>query len=226
MVSAVRAHAERTGATVLCEGIETEEHRSRALALGATLGQGWLFGRPGPLPRTSRPSSVVPLLTPPAAPDATPCALAAERRDLGRASKALLLPVSKHLERRALTDVDPPVVLSTFQRARHFTPLSAGRYARLARRSALVAALGTDMGAEPISRVRGGALEPGDPLSMEWNVVVVGPHFAGALLACEEARPEDATVPDGERMFRYVVTHDRDLVVQAARSLLRRLVRI
>jgi EAL domain-containing protein (putative c-di-GMP-specific phosphodiesterase class I) len=44
---AVMAHAERTGALILAEGIETEAHLKRALALGATIGQGYMFGRPG-----------------------------------------------------------------------------------------------------------------------------------------------------------------------------------
>jgi EAL domain-containing protein (putative c-di-GMP-specific phosphodiesterase class I) len=48
IMNAVNAHAERTGAVVLAEGIETEEQLATARALGATLGQGWLFGRPGP----------------------------------------------------------------------------------------------------------------------------------------------------------------------------------
>ena len=38
------------GEHILAEGIETEGHLQRALNLGATFGQGWLFGRPGPLP--------------------------------------------------------------------------------------------------------------------------------------------------------------------------------
>lgn len=48
-VAGVRAYAERTGATVIAEGIETEPDRARAQAFGAHWGQGWLFGRPGPL---------------------------------------------------------------------------------------------------------------------------------------------------------------------------------
>jgi EAL domain-containing protein (putative c-di-GMP-specific phosphodiesterase class I) len=49
ILTAVSAYAERSGATVLAEGIETEAHLQQALALGATLGQGWFFSRPGPL---------------------------------------------------------------------------------------------------------------------------------------------------------------------------------
>ena len=50
IVNAVLAHAERTGATVLAEGIETHRHEEVARAMGATIGQGWLYGRPAPLP--------------------------------------------------------------------------------------------------------------------------------------------------------------------------------
>ena len=42
--SAVNAEAERSGAVVLAEGIETGEHLNVARSFGATLGQGWLFG--------------------------------------------------------------------------------------------------------------------------------------------------------------------------------------
>lgn len=43
--SAVRRYVAATGAVVLAEGIESELDRRRAVRLGATLGQGWLFGR-------------------------------------------------------------------------------------------------------------------------------------------------------------------------------------
>jgi EAL domain-containing protein (putative c-di-GMP-specific phosphodiesterase class I) len=43
----VRAEAQRTGAVVIAEGIETEDDLRTAGALGARWGQGWLFGRPG-----------------------------------------------------------------------------------------------------------------------------------------------------------------------------------
>ncbi|MBG0564032.1 EAL domain-containing protein [Actinoplanes aureus] len=45
----VRAAARRTGAVVIAEGVETEADLRTALALGATWGQGWLFGRPVPI---------------------------------------------------------------------------------------------------------------------------------------------------------------------------------
>ena len=64
IVHAVNAESERTGAVLLAEGIETEAHLTSALALGATTGQGWLFGRPGPLeqaqPATAAPPDALP----------------------------------------------------------------------------------------------------------------------------------------------------------------------
>jgi EAL domain-containing protein (putative c-di-GMP-specific phosphodiesterase class I) len=50
VVHAVLAEVERSGTAVLAEGIETHEHLLTALAMGATLGQGWLFG-PGTIAR-------------------------------------------------------------------------------------------------------------------------------------------------------------------------------
>jgi EAL domain-containing protein (putative c-di-GMP-specific phosphodiesterase class I) len=51
---ACRAYAESTGAVIVGEGIESEDDRTRALSLGAHIGQGYLFGRPSPIPRPYR----------------------------------------------------------------------------------------------------------------------------------------------------------------------------
>ena len=59
VAAAVGAYAERNDAVVLAEGIETTEHERNARALGATLGQGYLFGRPAaldPTPGTPPPA--------------------------------------------------------------------------------------------------------------------------------------------------------------------------
>ncbi len=46
IMNAVNAYAERSGALVLAEGIENDQHLQFARSLGARLGQGWMFGRP------------------------------------------------------------------------------------------------------------------------------------------------------------------------------------
>ncbi len=51
---------------------------------------------------------------------------------------------------------------------------------------------------------------------MEWNVIVLGPHYAVALTA----KGLGGGGADRFRRFEYAMTHDRDLVVEAARGFL------
>ena len=72
------------------------------------------------------------------------------------------------------------------------------------------------MGSAPGIGVRGGTIELGHPVSGEWTVTVVGAHDAAALIAKEvDCAPGDTTP-----LFDYVITHDRDTVIAAARSLM------
>ena len=220
VVAAVAAYAEASGATVLAEGIETEEHLAVARTMGATVGQGWLFGRPAPLPAGPLGTGLfLPLLAPLTRDDRTPFGIVGARRPVTCATKALLMPMSRHLEALVGEGEEPPVLLSCFQEARHFTPASARRYARIARHSPLVAALGLGLPDEPAPGVRGACLSEGDALRGEWNVIVVGPHRAAALVA----RDLGDTGPDSDRRFEFALTHDRALVLEAARSLLSRI---
>jgi DICT domain-containing protein len=72
----------------------------------------------------------------------------------------------------------------------------------------------------PVAGVRGADLAADDPLRREWDLVVIGPRFAAALVA----RDRNDHGPDADRRFDFVITHDRDLVIRAAEPLLRRLV--
>ena len=222
LVGAVNAHSERSGAVVLAEGIEEPRHLHAALAMGATIGQGWLFGHPGSLPETPRHGPVGMLGRTAAAPvDRSVVAAAAGGRPLRSSTKALLLEMSWHLERQAAALGAPAVVLGAFQTADRFTPATCRRYAALAGDAALVGAVGVGMGPEPAAGVRGGHLRPDDPLVDEWAVVVVGPHFAAALAAADLHDPG----PDPDRRYAYVLTYDRDRVIAAASSLMARIVR-
>jgi hypothetical protein len=220
-VSAVNAEAERSGACVLAEGIETEAHAAIARAMGATLGQGWLYGRPGPLP-DPLPSGgrglVRPASTPEPDPAGSPYEVATATRAARPGDKRLLIEVSKHLERQALALGRPTVVVAAFQEGRFFTPATARRYASLAGATAFVSALGEGMPVEPVPGVRGAVLDPGDRVRGEWDLAVVGPHFAGALVA----RDLGDDGPDLDRRFDFVLTYERDLVVDVASTLLAR----
>ncbi|MEV4641018.1 EAL domain-containing protein [Actinoplanes sp. NPDC049548] len=214
VVAAVQAYAEASGAVILAEGVETEEHERTARTMGATVGQGWRYGRPAPLPAT--PPAPGPLLTPVARPPSapgTPYEIVTARRPVVETTKAALMPMSRHLE--ALAD-DGQILLACFQDARYFAGATARRFARIARHSPMVAAFGTGLPEEPAPGVRGAALHAADPLRGEWNVIVVGPHRAAALVA----RDLGDAGPEAGRRFTFATTYDRELVVAAARSLL------
>jgi diguanylate cyclase (GGDEF)-like protein/PAS domain S-box-containing protein len=220
IMNAVNAHAERTGAVVLAEGIETDEHLVMARALGATLGQGWLFGRPGP---GAAPGLVAGELHLPgvgvgAEADASPFGCLPPSAPLRRSPKALLIELSKQLEREAMRLGETAVVASTFQEGRHFTPSTTQRYRDLVERTGFVCALGEGLPVEPLPGLRGADLRPDDVVRGEWDVVVLGPHFSAALLA----RDLGDDGPDLERTFEYALTYDRATVVRAAHALLSR----
>ena len=109
---------------------------------------------------------------------------------------------------------DGPVVLSTFSAGEDIDAVTTARYAELAGRGSFVAALRSGGGLVVGDGVRTAVLPADHRLGREWSVVVVGPHYAGALVA----RQVGADPADG---YDYVVTHQRDLVVEAGRSLLR-----
>jgi EAL domain-containing protein (putative c-di-GMP-specific phosphodiesterase class I) len=218
ILTAVAAHAERSGAIILAEGIETDAHLQQALGLGATLGQGWLFSRPGPLARYPPPVQPIPLLVPPATATGTPFELLDPRR-LRIGSKGMLLSISRHIEQQGLSLQTPPLVLAAFQDSARFTPATGRRYRGLAARCPLVVALGAGMLAEPAPGVRGSDLGPRDQLRGEWTVVVVGTHYTGALIA----KDLGDSGPDLERRFLFALTHDHNTVLAAARLLLGRI---
>jgi DICT domain-containing protein len=114
----------------------------------------------------------------------------------------------------------PPVVVGAFQDETRFTAHTAVRYSRLARRCPLVAAVGVGLAQEPSPGVRGVELSFDDPVRGEWVVAVVGVHYLGALIAKDLG--DDDSVADLERRFSFIVTHDRETVLAAARSLLER----
>jgi EAL domain-containing protein (putative c-di-GMP-specific phosphodiesterase class I) len=215
VAGAVRAYAEQAGAEVVAEGVEVPDDLTRALVLGATLGQGWLWGRgereftpPAADPErfTARPIG--------AALEASPFELVRAGR-VRHAPKHLLVPVSKTLELMALQESVPPVVLAAFEHARFFRPSTAVRFTELAARLPFVAALGVDMPRSPAPGVRGAALDTTDPLAGEWTVAVLGAHTSAALIA----RDLGDTGPDRDRQFEFVVSYDRTLVTAAAHSM-------
>ncbi len=221
ILNAVSAQVERTGARVVAEGIETDEQIEVAHSLGATLAQGYLFGRPAPLPAwLTAPEQPVPMLGRCEHPASrTPFEVLRNGRRVRRGTKALLRSISRSLELEAESLGASAVTLAAFQHAHHYTPPVQETYARLGRRMAFVGVLGAGLPPTLTPHVRGGHLDEHDPLRMEWDVAVVGPHFAATLAA----RDLGDTGPEDERRFDFVVSHNRDLATEAARSLMSRI---
>jgi EAL domain-containing protein (putative c-di-GMP-specific phosphodiesterase class I) len=220
ITTSVLAEAEMTGATVLAEGVESAQDVATARAMGANLAQGWHFGRPGPIPEQlaepARPIRFLPLA---AATGLSPFETVSRERHASRATKELLIPMSRHLENRILGMDDPAVVLSCFQDVRHFDDATRRRYRDMADHTTMTVALGRNMPSEPIPGVRGGHLDPSDPLIDEWIVIAIGSHYAVALLA----RDRGDNRPQPDRSFDFIITHDRRLAIQAAQQVVQRL---
>ncbi|MGH2865600.1 MAG: sensor domain-containing phosphodiesterase [Solirubrobacteraceae bacterium] len=224
IVHAVGTEAERTGALVLAEGVETEEHRATALALGARYAQGWLFGHPEALDRTAPPAA-----NPIARPRRqavsfadTPFGVLTRRRPAQRGDKRLLLALSIQIEAQTRNLGRSAVLLSGFQDESFFTTRARARYSVLAQGAALVGALGFGLSEQPAPGVRGVALDHADPLRGEWDMAVIGSHFAMAFAA----RDLGDSGPDMRRGFDFALTYDRDLAIDAARAMMTRVANV
>jgi EAL domain-containing protein (putative c-di-GMP-specific phosphodiesterase class I) len=237
IIDAARSHSIRTGALVLAEGIETDEHLDVARSIGATLGQGWLYGRPADLPVVRRrpadgaawrrlagvgrpamrrmPDIELPSL--PAGPPAgsTPFELARAEHGVERATRRRLLALSRGLEDRGVHAAEPTVLLTTFQHARHFDLATRRRYTGIAANGILTAVIAEGIEPEPAPGIVGVALDPDEPLNREWTVIVVASQFVGGLFARQHGHASGS--------FDVVTTSDWDVVLAAADVLLRRL---
>jgi EAL domain-containing protein (putative c-di-GMP-specific phosphodiesterase class I) len=222
-ISAVLAYHERNATPILAEGIETEAHLEHALALGATLGQGFKFGHPGPI------SAIPPLPAEWAVPRPAIRKSARTPYDLAESGpvpcrigrKQVLIALSAHIEAQAGCTADPPIVLATLQQYRYFSTGTRQRYVELAEFCPLVAVFGQGLPERLDSGIRGVALRSDDPLCEEWTVVALGPQLAVALIARE--RPGSVESSEYDRQFEFVLTYERRMVTEVAHSLLARM---
>ena len=131
--------------------------------------------------------------------------------------KRLLIELSKQLEQEALARGASAIVAATFQEASRFTSRTAQRYQGLVDETSFVCVFGEGLHSE-IPGLRSGEIGHDDPLIGEWDVIVLTPHFAAALLA----RDLGDTGPDLDRTFEYALTYRRDVVVRAVSALISR----
>jgi EAL domain-containing protein (putative c-di-GMP-specific phosphodiesterase class I) len=224
--AAVLAHHERAGAILLAEGIETAEHLQRALSLGATLGQGFMYGHPGPLDGGRLNSHV---WSPPVRrqrpcfDSGSPFGAVAGVVSTRTERKDTVLALSRYLEQQALDATDTPMVLTALQRAEFFGQSTQAIYHHLAAASPLVAVFGQDVSTNLGLGVRGVPFVSADALSSQWIVLTLGVNIAAALIAREHDDNDRHHRRDGDRRFEVAITNDRSLVTTAARHLLSRM---
>ncbi len=222
-IAAVIAHHERTGATILAEGIETDEHLEQALAYGATLGQGYRFGYPGvlgPAPR-SVPLAQLTLPADPRETAMTPFEVAAAGGAARTVRKKTLIELSRHIERLAAAAESPPIVLFTIQGHKNFRGKTRDNFTAIAGKSPLVVAYAVNAPKKIDPLLRWVNIGSDDRMSREWTIVVLGPDTAAALIA-RELEPPGSAPRENDRRYQAVITFDRSRVAEAARNLLNR----
>lgn len=219
-LTGVLAHQERTGALIIAEGVETDEHLEQAKAMGASLAQGFRFGHGVPLNRQKCIAGPpLPALAEPGRFASSHVSAVGDRRALRVAREHVVAAFSRHIVEQARHSVDHPMVLATLHRAEDFSAGPRQIYRELALTSPLVAVFGRDVPDDLGPSVRGIELQHGDPLCEEWVVVAIGTDTCRALVARELVRPESG---GGDRRFEFLVSSDRAVVTKAARSLLSR----
>lgn len=222
VIDAINAQAARTGATILAEGIENARHLERALEMGATLGQGWFFGRPTALPKTMpTPRGTVPMLNiPPRIERSGPWAILEDLADdHQQLPETHMRRVFNRVEQQASTSHEAPVVLVSF-------PPGAGpwgevceRLERLRSHAAFCGAVGVDIAQSKVEGWHIMPLQPEDEMADEWSLTVIGPHHSQALVAYDSGE-RDAT---GQALWHTASSRDREAVIAVADHLLRRL---
>ena len=225
-LTATLAYHERSGAPIVAEGIETVEHLEQALAYGASLGQGFYFGRPGELAPIPAAWALPASRTSPDPPHhRSVFELVTSGLPVRTVRKQTLIAFSRHIERLAAAADSPPIVLTTLEHSRYFTEATRRRYQRLAETSPLIAIFGHGLPVDLGRQIRGVDLDPSDPLCIEWSILVLGPDTAIGLIArkCDQESPPGITVADADRRFEMTMTFDRARVTLAARNLLHRI---
>ncbi len=221
VVSAVVAYAERSGASIMATNIESEAHLNTARGIGAILGQGYHFGRPGELPtNTKPPHQPITLITDygPVDPQSTPFGIFQEARQPVAATRAMVEALANQLEQRAAIDPEPPVVIACLPQSQLLSGAPLAQLQLITRNAGFAAAVMCEAPGFDIPGVRVVQLAEDDPARDEWAIAVVGPTFAALLTARERSGRRD-----GEFAFLYGLTYDRPLVERAARALLHRI---
>jgi EAL domain-containing protein (putative c-di-GMP-specific phosphodiesterase class I) len=207
---AVATHRERWPLVVVAEGVETAADEDTARDLGATLLQGFRFGRPATL------QDVLAAGAPDTARRAgewfDPSPIRTTRRV---ATKRHLLEVTRVVE--AMASGPESIVLAAIQSSTYYTRRTRSQYAALARCCGMAGVIGGGIPPGVVRGVHHAPLADDDPLIGEWIVVVLAANGGVALAASDIGhRGGD----DLDRLFEYHVTREPGEVESIAHRLL------
>ena len=143
--------------------------------------------------------------------------------------KSSLTALSHAMEDQVLASEDAPIVMACFQRERFYRQ-EANRYLRISEKSDQVyvlAAPETDFTSQS-GAYETVAFEPGDGLSDEWHLIVLGESYSLCLVCREHKeplRPDAQKLPhmDQSRRFEGIWTFERSVCCSAAELLLNRI---
>ncbi|WP_026731475.1 DICT sensory domain-containing protein [Fischerella sp. PCC 9605] len=139
--------------------------------------------------------------------------------------KNTLVALCHALEDHILNDVTSPLVITAFEQGKWYLQ-EAERYADIAKKSCQVAIMATpDTGwaehpTSQLPNVNLVALDPTDPVSREWHLIILSPKYT-AMVICQELSEADygsSGLPgsDLERKFYGLWTFEPELVKETA----------
>jgi len=217
LIGGLTDYVRQSRVRVVAQGIEREEHIDLAVAMGARYGQGYLFSRPLPLPkgagepRDTAWSSALSLDA-----EVLPDELLGVGSDSPLADIGVIRQVATLMTRRAEAHADPAVIILVSPAG----GLAADSWLLprpLARASALAMIMTPDENKKPLPNVVTHAVAAKDPLATRFALAILTADGASLLAA----RPGG---DDRTGTYQYQISHNRDDVLLACRSLLRRCV--
>ncbi|GIF62465.1 hypothetical protein Ais01nite_05000 [Asanoa ishikariensis] len=218
VINAVLEDALLRGAQIVAEGVERHEHVDVARSLGATLGQGWLFGRPGPLPTAIRPSDqLLARVGPRPAQRTTPYDVLARTEPVSPTAAAELDAMSAQIENQATQAKDAAILVVNIGDLRYMAVDSLITYAYLNSRGVEVFLVGHGVPFTPGGRVRGIPLAEDDPLRQERTTLLVGSSYGSGVFARRQP---------GSDAFVAGTCYEWDRVVEATLPLVSRVEQI
>jgi EAL domain-containing protein (putative c-di-GMP-specific phosphodiesterase class I) len=207
--------AERTGATILAEGVETTQHHEVVRALGAPLAQGWLYGKPTDDPTPAHEHEAhMSLWADLGLEDVRSPFEALGRQPISVASADLLRALAREVFSHGLHLLPPALVVMLVPGPEMLSQYFLQVLGQMARRQVITGVIGPGVPPEPAPGVRG-SWEHDPAFDGEYAVIAISPSTAVAVLA----RQTHLTQSD----FYFGVIHDRPRIICAARCLLRKL---